>query len=168
MNKKEINNYVDKAEELGRQQFNDVCKREKWCKTHKFSKKREAKWDVSFHYQVHKYSTPIVADIKRRRFVSSQFDGGWYFQIDKAEALLKLAEKSNNNAKVAYINLFEDNVMWVWILSKEDLEKMEIKMVQMQKNDWSNEKEWKKVYELTAAQAQIKVEIDLTKSIFNN
>lgn len=161
MNQNEINNKVNEQERLGRELFLHVCKRERWCTPNKFSKNKMARWDVSFFED----KQPVIADIKKRRYNCTTFND-WYFETEKAEALLELAKKSGNEAKIGYIHLFEDNIMWLWTFTPEQLANLEIKTVQVQKNDWSNELIWKKVYCLSSGQASKKEEINLNNSIF--
>jgi hypothetical protein len=161
MNQNQIDNKITEQERLGREQFNHICQRERWCRVHKFSKNKMARWDVSFFEN----NQPVIGDIKKRRYECTTFND-WYFEVEKAEALIELAKQYGENTKIGYIHLFEDNIMWVWTFTKEQIEKLEAKMVQVQKNDWSNELVWKKVYCLNSAQATRKEEINLNNSIF--
>lgn len=162
MNQQQINEKVAKDEELGRILFLAVCKRERWCKPHKFSKDKMARWDVSFFAD----NQPIVADIKKRRYEATTFEN-WYFEVDKANELIKLAKNSKNEeTKIGYIHLFADNIMWVWIFDEETLRKIPTGRRECPINDWSTETVLKEVYLLPSAFAKYKEEIDLTKSIF--
>lgn len=164
MTKQEINKRVEEQERLGREEFKHVCDRKSnpWCKVNKFSQNKMARWDVAYYDN----KTPIVADIKKRRYDSDTFSD-WYFEVDKAQELARIARLSGEDCKIGYINLFENNIMWIWTFKPEELEKLDVKTVEVQKNDWSDEKVLKKVYCLYNAQAQRKEEINLIKSIFN-
>ena len=157
----QISKKVSEQERLGRELFNHVCNREMWCKINKFSKNEMARWDVSFFEN----KQPVIADIKKRRYNCDTFND-WYFEVEKAKALLELAKQSGNNSKIGYIHLFENNIMWLWTFTEEQITNLEIKMVQVQKNDWSDELVWKKVYCLSSGQASKKEEINLNNSIF--
>ena len=75
-------------------------------------------------------------------------------------------KKTGLKTKIGYIHLFTDNVMWLWIFTAEQLKALVPIWVEIQKNDWSDEKVKKLVYGLNNAQASIKEEINLNTSIF--
>lgn len=166
-NKEREDKAVIENEELGRKIFTEVCDREKWCRVHKYSKDRYQSWDVSFYDN----TQTVVGELKKRKYKSSAFYD-WYFEVEKADKLIEIAKKTKDKTGltplIGYINLFDDNFMWVWTFTPEELAKLPTSTELLQKNDWSDEKEWKKVYRLTSAQAQRKEEINLNLSIFNN
>lgn len=161
-----MSNHYQKDDLKGRKLFNNFCEQEKqWCKIKKFAKDDYSKWDVSFYSG----STAIVGEIKKRKYESTTY-GTWYLQLDKYNALINVQSELRNagkEAKIAYINHFDDNITNIWVLDNLDISKLEKKAVYLQINDYTEECELKECYCLPHAYAH-KFETDLNKSIFNN
>jgi Holliday junction resolvase len=160
-------------EEKGRNQFISICKREdvRWCSMHRQAKKRHSKWDVSIFNQSN--GKMSIVEIKTRKETHDKYKHEWYLEKDKAEALIEIAKKCENKAKaknkeieIAYVNLFNDNLMAMWTFTIEELQAMPTTKRWCQKNEWTDIKELKDVYLLSYTNAKFKEEIDLSKSIF--
>jgi hypothetical protein len=155
-----------KDDAKGREVFDAFCKQEKeWCKVNKFAKDDYSHWDVSFYSG----KTANIGEIKLRKYKSNDY-GTWYLQVDKYDALVQLQSElkaKGKDTRIAYINIFQDNITQIWVLDNIDMSKLEKKMIQLQKNDYEDELVWKQVYALPRMYGD-PYETDLNKSIFNN
>lgn len=147
------------ADNKGRETFKQFCNEQKWCKFNREAKKEYAKWDVSYI----KDKQQTIGEIKMRDYNSTDFNE-WFLQEDKYLALKEL-QKKIPGSRITYINHFKNNITFIWDLTDMDMTKVTHSMSKLQKNDYTTETVWKKVYHLHHVDAQ-KYETDETKSIF--
>lgn len=138
-----------KDDEKGRNIFISYCNQQPWCKVHRTATNPTAKWDVSYFSG----STKMIGEIKKRDKNSDTFDS-WYLQEDKWQALIDL--KGTSDARITYINHFNDGETMIWDLTDMQMEKTESSIKSLQKNDYTDEKIPKKVYHLFPIDAVIK------------
>lgn len=148
-------------DQKGRDIFKKFCEQQADFKYYKSSKGLYSKWDVSYVSKGLKF----IGEIKVRNYESTTF-GDWFIQADKLEGLMEI-QKQIPGSKISYINIFKDNITYIWNLDDIDFSKIKEGVLQLQKNDYTTETEWKKVYYLPNSIA-LKFETDLTKSIFKD
>ena len=145
----------------GRIIFREFCNQQPSFIFNKESKKDFAKWDVSYTQK----GTKFIGEIKVRDYNATAF-GDWFLQSDKLEGLREL-QKLNPDTKISYINIFNDNLTYIWNLDDIDWSNIKQGVLQLQKNDYEEELVWKTVYYLPHLLAQ-KFETDLNKTIFTS
>lgn len=146
-------------DQKGRDLFKLFCNQQPTFTFYRESKKQFAKWDVSYKIKNQSY----IGEIKVRDYNSTDFNE-WYIQADKLEALQEL-QKQHPSTKATYINIFKNNITMIWDISNLDLLTTPFSMQKLQKNDYTTEEVYKKVYHLHHSDAE-KFETDLEKSIF--
>lgn len=147
------------ADNKGREIFKTFCKEQPTFTFHKEAKKEFAKWDVSYYVKNQSY----IGEIKVRDYNSTDF-AEWYIQGDKLEALQDL-QKKHPESRVSYINIFKNNITMIWDVTDLDLLTTPFSMQKLQKNDYTDEEVFKKVYHLHHMNAD-KYETEEVKSIF--
>lgn len=147
-------------DEKGRKIFKEFCQQQIWCKVHKTSKDKFAKWDLSFFSG----RTQMIGEIKVRDYNSRDFDN-WYLEADKLDALRKLNEVIPNS-RITYINHFKDNITYIWDLTELKETELDYSMQNLQINDYTTQTKLKKVIHLPHHIA-IKFETNEKESIFN-
>lgn len=154
----------EQKEQKGRDSFITTCQQQKWCKINKFATDKYSKWDVSYYSG----NTQLIGEIKYRKEDSSAFKD-WIMEVDKFKALKDIQAKLNVNnkkANITYINIFSDNITYIWNLDNIDLNEIEIKQLWLPKNNEDETLILKDVFFLLPIDAIFRDESDLTKSIF--
>jgi hypothetical protein len=146
-------------DQKGRELFKTFCQQQPEFTFKKESKSDFSKWDVSYTSKGSKF----IGEIKVRDYDATTF-GDWFMQADKLEALQEL-QKAVPGTKISYINIFNDNLTYIWHLDEIDWSTIKQGVLQLQKNDYDNEVVWKSVYYLPHSLAH-KFETEEAKSIF--
>lgn len=126
-----------KQDEIGREKFISICKREKWCKFNKKSPNEYDVWDVSYMSG----GTRIIGEIKDRDISSQQYDE-LFLEFEKFNNLKLLRDKliekdiTNEKIRIQYINFFNDGITIIWDIT--NIDNYVIREIKMQKSEFGD------------------------------
>jgi hypothetical protein len=109
-------------------------------------------YDVIFDYQNH---YKLLGEIKYRNKNSDEF-GEWFLECEKTKLIFTQSKKIKQNEEthtIAYINIFNDNILAMWLLTQEDLNKLTKSIKKLPKSEWDHTLVDKEVYHLRLSKA---------------
>jgi len=141
----------ERKDKKGRDIFKQFCHEQEWCKHHRDSKDKHAHWDLSYFSG----NTAMIGEIKYRNYPSTAFDA-WLLELDKLKYLQTMHQFMKLNGKqtkITYIHHLNDGKTLIWDITELELFDYTIEKRWLQKNDFTDEKEWKDCIFLPAKEA---------------
>lgn len=109
-----MENKFEYTDELAKDKFFSYCNAQPWCKVNKRSKPGFAVWDVSFTSgDTNGNTINFIGEIKDR-LKPSTYSTNWYYEEKKHNDLKEIKDKVQLPTKIAYINFFTDDKIWIW------------------------------------------------------
>ena len=131
----------EQADEYGKQQFTQWCTTTPGCKVIKFSKDKNAYWDVAYTLN----NVNVVGEIKFRDAYINTYST-WFYEVKKHNNLTEV--KKNEDTQIHYINFYQNGTMNIWNTTSIHTQNEPVERL-MKASEYSGpEKKLKMVYEL--------------------
>ncbi len=95
------------ADEYGKQEFTKWCTTTPGCKVIKFSKDKNAYWDVAYTLN----NVNVIGEIKFRDAYINTYSS-WFYEVKKHNNLTEV--KKNEDTQIHYINFYQNGTMNIW------------------------------------------------------
>lgn len=167
------NNNFQTKDQLGRDQFKQLCNHptQQWCKHVADATDDYSIWDTAYlsGYTNNANKLQVLGEIKYRSTYNSDAFDCWLMEVDKFKALQNkkaAAKKHNKEISLTYINIFNDNMTYVWNITDLNLSDYTITQRWLPKNNFDDTVVLKDVIYLKSTISE-KYETNEDLSIFN-